>query len=875
MNYSVTVSARNDISFQVKSVTVRAIHRVANLALVTSHTNPSYPGNIHVSIEPSALGSVLNNVFLAWNFNEETKFTTFVREMSSNAAASESHVFDVGAKYVTVNISNSRSFQVMTTNLFIEEAITGFTLSSNVYAVEPDMNIILKLTTVSGSNLVFNIDMDNGQTKAMSLKNNYRGPMTTYIPISYSSFGKFNVSVTVSNSLSSVKAYLNSMLFVENPIQDTVISADAVTAIPPGNVNVYLKYNGVRNPPCHMTCHVIIQNFVIAEFYIDVLTPFTTKTLVVKWDKTETVGQEQITLNCSNRINSGDMQAWTTFQKPVEFVSVKPNMEFVPVDGSVEFTFRIGAGSHVKYSYDLGNGVPVDDMPPTTLVSNFSTLVQQSYHQFGIFTITFTASNLVSSIETGTTITVLQAVTGLKVERYYTISDVSYAHNYGHGVNADVFPMERTLTFQTSLVTGNDITYHWSFGDGTNSSTKESTKFHLFAKVGDFDVIVTASNALYQQTKTIPLTIQKIVVPYSLSNDGPKRAYDAMNFTLRLAEPGTNPCYLWDMGDNSKLTIYGGSDCEAKASLNDFNYFAWGQGVTLYHTHMYIKNGSFTARVTAFNTVSIQTISNIAVISGVSCFYPEVHINGGGQRFDRPVSKLRSEWINLESTAVINCDVSIGPSYQWKIYKITQGNTYLHRIYTEYDISNTVALDKFKILFPPGSFADGIYRLSLNVSMIGIPGLFQEGFTYLNISKTPLVVSIIGGSARSIGYDKILNLNAIAATYDPDVDDTSDKSGFTFEWRCRLLGESFPTVVSTISVPLINETVNMTHAGGCFGTGIGRIPITQGTFDLTTKLFQPGSKNVLEVIARKDTRETRFIQVIDIVAGDPQQLNIR
>ena len=73
-----------------------------------------------------------------------------------------------------------------------------------------------------------------------------------------------------------------------------------------------------------------------------------------------------------------------------------------------------------------------------------------------------------------------------------------------------------------------------------------------------------------------------------------------------------------------------------------------------------------------------------------------------------------------------------------------------------------------------------ICRVSLNVSMRGIPGLFHFDSGYFRIVSTPLVAVIDGGSARSVSFDKEFVVDAWTPSYDPDIEDTSDMTGITF-----------------------------------------------------------------------------------------------
>ena len=67
-------------------------------------------------------------------------------------------------------------------------------------------------------------------------------------------------------------------------------------------------------------------------------------------------------------------------------------------------------------------------------------------------------------------------------------------------------------------------------------------------------------------------------------------------------------------------------------------------------------------------------------------------------------------------------------------------------------------------------------------------------------------------------------------SFDPDVT-PDDKSGLQFEWFCWILndGADFSTIDkdNTVFIPPVELKDNYTD-GGCFGTGLGKINITDG-----------------------------------------------
>ncbi|XP_076075764.1 polycystin-1-like protein 2 [Mytilus galloprovincialis] len=404
--------------------------------------------------------------------------------------------------------------------------------------------------------------------------------------------------------------------------------------------------------------------------------------------------------------------------------------------------------------------------------------------------------------------------------------------------------------------------------------TEDPTLTYQFIYGGNFKIVVNASNQLSHITRSFNMSIYQTVLISTLSNNGPTNAFETITFTLQLSQPGTESCYKWDLGDKSPIVLYGEKNCEEIATSLNYKYMYWQPSSSLIHTHMYRKNSTYEVLLTGTNLISSKNISSMAIISGISCFYPDVHINGGGQDIDEPEVIQKSQRITLESSAEVNCKVSQTVSYLWNIYKISQGETYQDYIFENYKIDDSVELDNLNLVFIPRILPIGQYRINLNVSMTEIYGLSAEDFTYIKIIPTPLKVKISGGNARVVGYNQMLIVNAGEQSYDPDIDDPNNKTGMRFIWKCRQSIDIYQEKISQIDIPEWDIYVNMTRQDGCFGTGIGILPFHESQLKISTLYLEPNTENVFEVEVYKDDRMGSFEQLVYVVEGDPPTLII-
>ena len=63
--------------------------------------------------------------------------------------------------------------------------------------------------------------------------------------------------------------------------------------------------------------------------------------------------------------------------------------------------------------------------------------------------------------------------------------------------------------------------------------------------------------------------------------------------------------------------------------------------------------------------------------------------------------------------------------------------------------------------------------------------------------------------------------------------------------------------------------------GGCFKTGIGKLPLTDGKLYINTLLLEQDSVNVFVVKATAGSKSGNYTQEVTIVEGNPPTLSIR
>ncbi|XP_071106159.1 polycystin family receptor for egg jelly-like [Haliotis cracherodii] len=867
--YNWTVTSANDVSSISSTVQIIVEEDVRQLKIDIQIGATEFERDFILSVENDSL--ILEYILCVMDYGDGTMKTTTIQILSKTKTFKYTHAYQLGDFIVSVNCSNHVSSSVTSISFFVEETISDVNITTNKHILLPGEAFILSISVGKGSNLTLVLDFGDNRAKTLQLGNIMPGSSNQFITQSYPKSGFFTPKVTASNRASQIEQSLNESIAVQNKVKDLSIETQSPVGVPPGEIDIIIKYPSDSSPPSFVTCITDFLNVTNEEYSVDSINVSAPLSFTVLWTSLYDVGRVPFSVNCSNLLSFQVLQSEVLVQLALTGVAASTSSLFIPIGGTVEFMLYVESGSHVNYVFNFGGGNPVSGIFQELIVSKKSVKRLTAYNYEGFYDANVTVFNDVSTNVTEFRIGVLEEVKGLQVTAFYRKLDTSDVLTTGHGSSVDVFPLERPVIFNTTVRSGNGITYIWDFGDGIIERTDSRIHSHTYTTPGTYVICVNATNALFYDAVKLSVTTQQTILFNTLVNDGPSDAYKNITFTVNLARPGTESCFVFDMGDFTTPVLYGESPCSTNPAYNGYTYSDWAPSTTLQHTHAYTTNETFYVTFNGTNIVSEATVYTTAVISGVSCHYPIVHIVGGGQQIDEPVTRLRSDWMVFESRVDLDCEITNEAEYNWTILRITTGDNFLDFIFDPYP-AESVSAGLFKILFRPRAFEPGDYKISLNVSMAGISGLSHSDFTFVRILQTDIVARIKGGAGRAVGYDTTLELNAIEESYDPDADDDSSKVNFTYVWWCRKEGESLEDAVDgVIKIPQNISGIFPNVSIGCFGTGIGKLPLTDGYISFNTRQFEFGTTNIFRVDITAGDRNASFEQAITIVEGDPRE----
>ncbi len=264
---------------------------------------------------------------------------------------------------------------------------------------------------------------------------------------------------------------------------------------------------------------------------------------------------------------------------------------------STQVTATALSGTNVVFAWNFGDG-------QTGEGANAA----HTFAVVGQHTVTVTASNILGTQVTTTTV---------------TIADVPITNL--NAFDDDPTTLGQSTLFTSTINTGTNVSYLWEFGDGQSGSG--SSPVHQYQAVGEYTATVTATNSAgYTSTITFVSVIDVPIAGLSASNDSPTLLGQATSFTATITA-GSNPSYLWDFGDG---TIGSGK----------------------YTSHIYPAIGAYTATVTATNGTSVKSANTLLAIQDVRV---------------SDLSEANNGPLQLGQTAVFTASIGAGTNvvYTW------------------------------------------------------------------------------------------------------------------------------------------------------------------------------------------------------------------
>ncbi|RWS14806.1 polycystic kidney disease protein 1-like protein 2-like protein [Dinothrombium tinctorium] len=516
---------------------------------------------------------------------------------------------------------------------------------------------------------------------------------------------------------------------------------------------------------------------------------------------------------------------------------------------------------------------------------------EHEYRHSGKYRVTATLSNIVSSVSLKTEVYLQRKIDGFRVN--FGMRDKRRKELIsGYGPNADRYPVNKKITFNFDVETGDVHKYIIYLNGQLLKETTDNRFVYKNDQEGWHNFSFTAFNDI--QNETSPITAQIYLMrPVSglhaseINIDLTQPAFK--QFLIEFDEPGTETCLVIDYGEhaNSSIEAYGDlTACQQIFSENKFKYS--GELMNpLNVSHVYMEPNDYTVRIKAGNHLPsvLSTTVSITVIE-IDCRPPLVEIKNTVSDHHNASEIWRSKPVQLYAKSVVDCNASAIVTKMWRGFRVDPETD---QVLEEIDLSMLDSYRKTFLYIPPFFLQKGFYKMQFVVNISSTTNhpllpMFGAADTIIKVVPSPIIGQMSEGSQSRIirGWGQRITLAPGNFSIDPD--DYSNKN-FNVTWFCRRvpgekLDRDIPDSEQLISTPIYDRSKcspSDPDLGGCFGKGPGIINETSRFVDWnTTVFFKPGV--TYEIIVRLDPpdREPSWagIQLV-LMERSPPSITVR
>ena len=503
-------------------------------------------------------------------------------------------------------------------------------------------------------------------------------------------------------------------------------------------------------------------------------------------------------------------------QNPVENVTLVPSRYVALPPGELRFTLKTAADvpeptGPLVVAVQYGDSHSATHTRDTARHLDFV----YTYAKAGVYSLRVDISNEVSSQELEEPVEVLDTITGVSFMAFHDgqllIPDIDVL---------TVFQNE-AIVFLPSCRTGTNVTYKWTFGDNSVTESMPGKTTHLFWKAGQSSLELTASNALNRDVSVSmklfvkpTLEVKTVVCPDSVITT------TELVFDVILVSPVQRLCVRFILdGVDGKFVFWRGASLGICREVlpPDFGFnpaklnFTTLQkdDVHLPFVQKMTNLGTNKLTVDLYSDGVALAVERVFTVGPMICKKPVMRLKERlGSSPDTPRLVERGSQQNLSPslfTIKINCSTHKKVQSSWDLftYDATNETAVTERLPLE-TVGAAVVAGEF--IVPPGALDYGMYIYRIKVAMMNIDNKRGYGVMYVKVIKGPLKVNILYNSRRVVGDSQVISMDAVSVTFDPDVPE--DKTGMTFTWFCRRVGET-PVETQddyrTVSLPSTGE----------------------------------------------------------------------
>ena len=739
----------------------------------------------------------------------------------------------------------------------LQENITKLLVEPSDIAYKTGDKVDIKLSVETGSNIVFNITYGDADSEMINNNDSWVTQQPLTIQHTFTTPGNYTVTVAANNVHFSVTELSVHDVIIQNEVRGMSITCDNDIKFPSAPVVCTITPDN-SHWPTDVFCDFSLSDIPAAVgSYIPALSLGT----VVNHEfaaRREHIGPSvPVDITCRNLVSKQVLTATTSIYEEITGLSVSNEMGNMGVVVGEEGTLlvTVESGSSVKFTIEYEGGSPKTVLHPRLFASDEPISITLTYETIGNKTLTITAENPVTTVvadeNTLGPIVVQHRITHLS----YTASPSILWPREEMQFQLNIGQEQEPLTNIHCVWDVGGISTLYRYVDEASAGEQiDFTDPLLRSHIGVQNITLTCSNlvSVFPMVQQSNITLDAVIAERLICNES-VWWQNTTGFVLDVARFAQMSCFLWDMdGDNPKF-MYGEPNCESDATADGYTFIPIDHGtMVIGHDYIYPDWGVYTVTVFAYNDVSNDTITTRAIVWEWICLTPNITVSPVNNTDEsNPMVWMRSEYFEIDMIVDHHCFYTPYTDDWWTFTDTATGAEVLS------------LTDEKRFIHNPRTLPYGLYRMDFKTQMHNIPEKNNMEIAFLEIIKTPLNVSIAGGSEVSLPFGVIHEFNAIDLTSDPDVA-PGDISGIFFSWTCVQQNSSKLESEMRHRMPDYLDIFPTDRTGYCLSTPPKFSASNEGRIAVNTELFYPQTSHLLTVAIAKDTRTATFEQTVYI-----------
>lgn len=486
-----------------------------------------------------------------------------------------------------------------------------------------------------------------------------------------------------------------------------------------------------------------------AEFGVIDDTPFITSH-IYETDRS----QSNPSAVCFNHISSTTFSDVVILRENITSLNITAErIAWMTVDEMVLFNVTMATGSHANFYVQYDDGTEENATHPNRISHSEPMNFEHLYQTPANYTITVTAYNEYFQDTTSHVFILQNKVQGITVASIPPVAfppglfTMSLDSSGAVRIPTDVWI---NATLSGRMVLGD--TYSEALSAGAVQSNTITVDRSFCGE--NLELTILCHNLASEQVVQTTLSIYETITGLSIT-PVPKTSLPNETWALHITvATGSFVTYTVDFDDGDQRTV-----------VHEL-LFASDQLIILFKNYTYVDN--YTVTVTATNPVSSQTTS---FLHEWSCYPPNITIAEEFLDEVNPPQVYKAKPFQLEPELYLVCIDTQVVLYHWTVL--------------DYNSRSLLPFESHEEIFylPPRTLHYGKYIIRLNTSMLNEANTIAIVETFIEVIRTPLVASIVGGAETGIVFGHTAFIDGFKDSFDLDEEPVNQRNGLTYRYN--------------------------------------------------------------------------------------------